>query len=300
MLVSTVTAMTSGRSSWRPAASSAACRAACIIFSPPLAWTLTIQTPSAVAARTAPATVFGMSWYLRSRKTRSPRAASSRTSVGPFRREQLLADLESADMAAHGVRRRQRLRGRVHVERDQNRVHACEWAGEVSMRPDQVGDPRDAVPGHVVGDAVEDLPPDERIHEVGGADLDGVGAGDEELQRVARIHDAAHPDDRDLHLAPALVDHPHGDRADGRAAEPAHDVGQLRPPGLDVDGHREKRVDQRDRIGAGVFGRARKCRRAGDVRRELGNHRQVRDLLHGADDTRRCRRGCTRTGCRLP
>ena len=41
-------------------------RAACIILKPPVAWTLTIQTPRCAAARTAPATVFGMSWNLAS------------------------------------------------------------------------------------------------------------------------------------------------------------------------------------------------------------------------------------------
>ena len=43
--------------------------------------------------------------------------------------------IEPAHVAAHGVRSCQGLSRRVHVERDQNRVHACEWAGEVSMVP---------------------------------------------------------------------------------------------------------------------------------------------------------------------
>ncbi len=50
---------------------------------PPDACTLTIHTPSDVAADTAVATVFGMSWNFRSRKTRSPRATSVRTMSGP-------------------------------------------------------------------------------------------------------------------------------------------------------------------------------------------------------------------------
>ena len=54
---------------------------------------------------------------------------------GSLGREQLLADLESANVATDRMRRRQRLGGRVDVERDQNRVHACEWAGEVSIVP---------------------------------------------------------------------------------------------------------------------------------------------------------------------
>ena len=73
MLVSTVTAMTSGAGApLRAAVSCAASRAACIIRVPPDACTLTIHTPSDAAAATAVATVFGMSWNFRSRNTRSP------------------------------------------------------------------------------------------------------------------------------------------------------------------------------------------------------------------------------------
>ncbi len=83
-LVSIVTAMTSGAGRESFAASlSAASRAAFIIAWPPSAWTLTIQTPSRVAAAMAPATVFGMSWNFRSRKTRSPRATRLSTIDGP-------------------------------------------------------------------------------------------------------------------------------------------------------------------------------------------------------------------------
>ncbi len=105
-----------------------------------------------------------------------------------------------------------------------------------------------------------------------------------ELERVARVGDAAHPDDRNLHRLPALVDHADGDRPDRRSAQAADDVRDLRPARLDVDDHREKRVDERHGVGAGVFGRARERRDVGDVRRQLGNQRQPCHLAHGADD----------------
>ena len=127
---------------------------------------------------------------------------------------------------------------------------------------------------HVGADAVHQLRPDERIDEVHGADLHRVRARDHELEHVVGRGDAAHADDRDLHGAAALVDHPHGDRPDRRAAQAADDVGQLRAPGVDVDRHREERVDERDGVGAGVLGRPRERRDVGDVRRQLGNHRQ--------------------------
>src|SRR2546423_5815760 len=42
-----------------------------------------MNTPSRAALRTAPATVFGMSWNLRSRNTRWPRFWASSTAAGP-------------------------------------------------------------------------------------------------------------------------------------------------------------------------------------------------------------------------
>src|SRR5688572_7455122 len=78
-LVSTVTAISSGRC----APASTASRAARIIASPPLACTFSIQRPRRAADRHAPATVLGMSWNLRSRNTSKPRACSFSTTAGP-------------------------------------------------------------------------------------------------------------------------------------------------------------------------------------------------------------------------
>src|SRR6185312_4225957 len=78
-LVRMVTPMRSG--GW--AAPAIASRAARIIATPPLAWMFIIQTPRRAAARQAPATVLGMSWNLRSRKTWKPRSWSCVTTAGP-------------------------------------------------------------------------------------------------------------------------------------------------------------------------------------------------------------------------
>jgi hypothetical protein len=72
-LVSTVTAMRLGFETPRRAASSdVASDARRNISPPPEAWTLKSATPRRTASRHAPATVFGMSWNFRSRKTRAP------------------------------------------------------------------------------------------------------------------------------------------------------------------------------------------------------------------------------------
>jgi hypothetical protein len=65
----------------RPTAS----RAARIMAEPPEAWTVSMSMPSSAAASTARATVWGMSWYLRSRKTVLVPSLSSRISAGPSR-----------------------------------------------------------------------------------------------------------------------------------------------------------------------------------------------------------------------
>ena len=142
---------------------------------------MSIQTPSRVAAATAPATVFGMSWYFRSRNTRCPSPTSAPHEVGPLGGEQAAADLEGprrlrASLAARAPRRGRR----SDVERDDQFLHR---ESPISQRAHQVGHPRDVVPLEVVAHAGLQLRPDERVHEVGGPHLHGRRAGDQELER---------------------------------------------------------------------------------------------------------------------
>src|SRR5690606_2409112 len=62
----------------------AAATAASSIAVPPAACTVAISTPRSAAARTAPATVFGMSCHLRSRKTGCPACTRLRTNDAPL------------------------------------------------------------------------------------------------------------------------------------------------------------------------------------------------------------------------
>ena len=61
----------------------AASAAALSILLPPEAWTVSMLTCSSAAWRTAAATVLGMSWNFKSRKTLRPEATRSRTICGP-------------------------------------------------------------------------------------------------------------------------------------------------------------------------------------------------------------------------
>src|SRR5262245_56367679 len=136
---------------------------------------------------------------------------------------------------------------------------------------------------HVALDAIDELPPDERIDEVGCAHLNRGGAGNHELEHVGRARNAAHADDRNVHRPPALVNHAHGNRPDRRAAEATDDVREFWPASLDVDGHREEGVHQRDGVRAGIFCGLGNRGDVGDVRGQLGDYRQARDLLDGGD-----------------
>ena len=109
------------------------------------------------------------------------------------------------------------------------------------------------------------------IDEIGRPDLDRRGAGDQELQGVRPGHDAAHADDRHLQARGHLVDHAQGDGLDGRAAQAAVHVPELGPARLEVDGHGQEGVDERDRVRPGFLGRLGDLDDAGDVGRELGD-----------------------------
>ena len=171
-LVSTVMAMTSGGGTPALAALAwAASRAAFIMATPPLAWTSNIQAPSLAASAAAPATVFGMSWYFRSRNTRWPRLGEPPDDVGPGRGEQLAADLDGAHRAAQLVGERERLRRAVDVQRDDDGIagghRSTLCSGRARQRPNssvptRSADARDPVARHVVVDPRLQLRPDER------------------------------------------------------------------------------------------------------------------------------------------
>ena len=104
----------------------------------------------------------------------------------------------------------------------------------------------------------------------------------------------------DLHGIVAFVDHPHGDRSDGRSAQPADAVRNLRPACLDVDHHREKRVDERHGVGARVLGRPGERGDVGDVRRELRDERQPGHFANGAHDVERAVEAAPELDAALP
>ena len=117
------------------AAASTAARAAVSIARPPEACTFIIHTPRRVAAAHACATVFGISWNLRSRNTRKPRATTHAHELGAGDDEELLADLEPAGGRIEPVGERERAHGIFEVEGDDylGIVHHAKLSG-VSVR----------------------------------------------------------------------------------------------------------------------------------------------------------------------
>ena len=141
MLVRTVTAITSGGVRVRVVGGVSLRRVARRLhhLRPPEAWTLTIHTPSDVAAATALATVFGMSWNFRSRNTRSPWSDQRPNDRRSFGGEEPAADLEPAGDPAQRVRERRaplrRSRRRAQSGADPRRVPSSSCRGCRSAWP---------------------------------------------------------------------------------------------------------------------------------------------------------------------
>ena len=264
--------------------------AASSIARPPRPWTSTSDTPSRAALATAPATVFGMSWNLRSRNTFSPCGHDLADELGAGGGEELAADLEHADVARQPLHERAGVVGLRHVEGHDQAVagvHALPLPSQRSSpRPDTRACPPpgvdvvEPVPLEIVAEPVQDALVDAGVDEVRGADLHRAAARDQELERVLGGGDAADPDHRDLDRARRLPGHPHRDRPDGGPGEPAGAEAEPRPPRLDVDREAEQRVDAGERVGARLLGGAGEHRDVGDVRRELGDDGQPRRLAH--------------------
>ena len=137
---------------------------------------------------------------------------------------------------------------------------------------------------HVLDDA-------EAVVHDGGADLEAEGAEGEELGGVTPVADAADAGYREIHLGVggAALHHVEGDGFDrGSAiaavrAESAH-VG-LGGEGVEVDvGDAVDRVDQRDGVGPGAFGRAGGVDDIGDVRGEFDDDRNFGGFHDPADN----------------
>ena len=140
--VSTVTASTRTRRRLLAAASCAACE-----HRAP-AGRVDGEQPNAerAALRTAPATVFGMSWNLRSRKTSAPLVSQRAHDAGPGRREQLAARPCRSGSCRRAVRASASASAPTETSSATIGVRASVRASRVhSSVPDDVGDARDAM-----------------------------------------------------------------------------------------------------------------------------------------------------------
>ena len=105
-----------------PTPPAAACAAASMA-APPRVWTVAMETPRDAAAATAPATVFGMSCHLRSRKSSRPRARSSTRKGAPSRVISTDPTLTQRRSGSRSSSRRP-ASAESHVERQDDLSHA--------------------------------------------------------------------------------------------------------------------------------------------------------------------------------
>src|SRR3989454_3903352 len=210
-LVRTVTA----RSRTPPARASAA---ASSIARPPRPCRVRSDTPRREALFTAAPTVFGMSWYLRSRNTFWFRATIVRTTSGPAAVKSWLPILKRPTRPA---RRSTSPRAssavgtsRATVRRSlafNARAPSCQGVLE---RAHDLVHVREAVPLQVLREIFQHPVVEAGIDEVRGADLHGAAARDQELEGVPGGGDPADADDRDPHRARGLPGHAHRHRPD--------------------------------------------------------------------------------------
>src|SRR5512138_1132867 len=217
------------------AAALAASAALAIISRPPEVWMVIIWTPCLRAERTAPATVLGMSWSLRSRKMSLRRALSLRKRAGPsavkssrptLKVRASLSRLTSAMPSSLVWTSRAMMMRSAFVA-------VMGGASFLSLgcleRADNLTDGGDLVVQAPALDPGHDPDGGVGVDEAGRPDLDRGRAGDQELESVGPGHDPAHADDRDLETRGDLVDHAQSDRLDGRPAQPSVDVAELGP-----------------------------------------------------------------------
>src|SRR2546426_7736165 len=261
--------------------------------SPAPIWTFIICTPSRAAAPTAAATVRGMSWNFRSRKTLPPRSRIMVTARGPTAVNSSDPTLNHLTAGARVVTNRA-APSKVGTSSATMRRSAAEAAADIAgicsriptpdpRPPDRISAHLQA-PGHlsdIVHVVLLKITHQSRAYlsrNAGAVDDrrpygNGPCSGDEKLEGVLSRGDPAHPDDWRVAVARDLPYHPHRDRSDRRPREPACPRAHLCPACVDVDGETDQRVDQRERICAGLLRRAGDRDDIGDVWRELDEQR---------------------------
>ena len=93
-----------------------------------------------------------------------------------------------------------------------------------------------------------------QVGQVGAADLDGGGAGQQVGGGIASGHHAAHSDDGNIYGLRRFVHQGHGDGSEGRAGKPAVARTQHGPPGIKVNMQRRDGIADGQGVGAGGDG----------------------------------------------
>src|SRR5438309_7188627 len=148
---------------------------------------------------------------------------------------------------------------------------------------DQVGDFLDAMLDAPGAYAFHDFFRGARVEVIGSADLHRGRASQQKLDNVCSGSNAAQADDGNVHRMRGFIYHAQRDGLDGRPAQPGGDIGNARPASLSVNRHGDESVDQRDGVSPGVFRGAGHARDAGDVGRELDDHRPGPSGILGGD-----------------
>ena len=109
---------------------------------------------------------------------------------------------------------------------------------------DDIADAAEVVAREVVVDAVNDFHGDSGVDEVGGANLHSSGAGEDKLDGIGGVHDAAEAHDGDLHRIEDLPYHAQRHGLHGRTGEAAGADAEDGLAPFGIDGHAHEGVDE--------------------------------------------------------
>ena len=108
------------------------------------------------------------------------------------------------------------------------------------------------------------------------------------FDRIVRIHDTAHADDRKLDRLRHLVNHANCHWFHCRAGQTASTVGYRKGSPVDIDLHASQCVDQGQHIRTACLGCLRHLRDVGNIRTELHDNRLFRMAFYLAGDRLHC------------
>src|SRR3972149_3617905 len=238
---------------------------------------------SRAALRTAPDTVCGISWSLRSNSTAPPSARTASTAAGPAAVKSSIPTLNQRTAGRRSAPRR-RASSSAGTSRATTSSGAIDFHSFQSFHlADHRTDIRQPVPPQVVAQPGNDLLWGLWVSNRRGRHGYGPSTRQQEFQRVARGAHAAGPDHRQGRRPRHAPGAPHRQRSQCRTGEPAGAGPQQRPARLPADRQPGGGGHAAERVRTGIRRSLRDRRDVRDQRAQFDEERPPRHAAEGGD-----------------